>query len=430
MITSIAMRTLAIATSVGLVAVGTAGAAQAADPGVSKSEIVIGTTTPLTGPAAPGYKDIPAAAQVYFDYVNKSGGINGRQVKLVVKDDQYNPAATVTATNELILNEKIFAMYGALGTANHLAVVDEINKQGIPDIFVNTGASVFDNAKKFPSTFPYFPSYVVEAKVMAKYIQDTPDLASKKRCFMYQEGEFGENAGLGFKAAGMTDWAAQASYLPTQIAQGFGAQVTKLKASGCELVVFFGVTSATGVLMKTAAALSYKPTWMVTSIGSEPTIIGAIMGSSAAAKSVMNGMYTPSFLVPITDVGNPYVKQMKTLVEAAGLPWNFYTFYGVNTAYVMAQAMKAAGPNLTRKGLINALQTQSKNFRSAAAVPFVVTKTSHQGLTGYWMGQYDSAGNLVRLGKANQVFLAGNSMNSKAKVGTFKQPAPTSKLLP
>jgi len=427
---SFAIRTVAVATAVGMVAVGTAGAANAADPGVSKTEIVIGTTTPLTGPAAPGYKDIPAAAQVYFDYVNKSGGINGRQIRLVVKDDQYNPARTVTTTNELILNDKIFAMYGALGTANHLAVVDEINKQGIPDIFVNTGASVFDNAKKYPTTFPYFPSYVVEAKVMAKYIQDTPTLANKKRCFMYQEGEFGENAGLGFSQAGMTDWTAQASYLPTQIAQGFGAQVTKLKAAGCELVVFFGVTSATGVLFRTAAALSFKPDWMITSIGSEPTIVGSIVGSAAAGRAALNGVYTPSFLTPITDVGNPYVKQMKTLVEAAGLPWNFYTFYGVNTAYVMAQAIKAAGPNLTRKGLINAMQTQSKNFKSAATVPYVATKTSHQGLAGYWMGQYDAAGTLVRLGKANQVYLASNASSSKAKLATYKQPAPTRKLLP
>lgn len=430
MIRSIAIRTLAVTTSVAVAAVGAAGAAHAADPGVSKSQITIGTTSPLTGPAAPGYKDIPPAAQAYFDYVNKSGGINGRQIKFVVKDDKYNPAETVTKTNELILNDKVFALLGSLGTANRQAVVDEITKQGIPDVFVNTGASIFDNAKKYPTVFPYFPSYVVEAKVMAQYIKSTPDLASKKRCFMYQEGEFGENAGLGFDAAGMTDWTAQASYLPTQIAQGFGAQVTKLKASGCELVVFFGVTSATGVLLKTAAALSYKPTWMVTSIGSEPTIIGGILGSSAAAKAAMNGMYTPSFLVPITDVGNPYVKQMKTIVEAAGLPWTFYTFFGVNTAYVMAQAIKAAGPNLTRKGLINALQTQSRNFRSAASVPLNITSSSHQGLTGYWMGQYDSAGSLVRLGKTNQVYLAGNSLSSKAKVGTYKPAPPTRKLLP
>lgn len=426
---SFAIRTVAVATAVGMVAVGTAGAANAADPGVSKTEVVIGSTTDQSGPASPAYGFVPRAAQVYFDYVNKSGGINGRQIKFVVKDDKYNPANTVTATNELILNEKIFAMYGALGTSNHLAVVDSLNQQRIPDVFVNTGASVFDNAKKYPMTFPYFPSYVVEAKVMAKFIKDTPDLANKKRCFMYQEGEFGENAGLGFSQAGMTDWTSQASYLQSQAQTPPAAQLTKLRAAGCELVVFFGVTTAAGQALGTAAAIGFKPTWMINAVATEPSFFRASLGA-ARANGLLNGVYTPSFLTPITDVGNPYVKQMKTLVEAAGLPWNFYTYYGVNTAYVMSQALKAAGPNLTRKGLINALQTQSKNFKSAASVPMVITGTSHQGLTGFWMGKYDPSGTLVRLGKANEVYLAGNSSKSLAKVATYKQPAPTRKLLP
>jgi hypothetical protein len=144
----------------------------------------------------------------------------------------------------------------------------------------------------------------------------------------------------------------------------------------------------------------------------------------------MTGMYTPQFLVPITDTGNPYVSQMKTIVEAAGLPFNFYTYYGANTAYVLSQALKAAGPNLTRKGLVKALQANAKNFRSAAVVPFIITKSSHQGLTGFYMGQYDSAGTVVRLGKPNQVYVAGNAGGSLAKVATFRPPAPTKKLLP
>jgi hypothetical protein len=119
---------------------------------------------------------------------------------------------------------------------------------------------------------------------------------------------------------------------------------------------------------------------------------------------------------------------MKTLVEASGLPWNFYTYYGVNTAYVMSQAIKAAGPNLTRKGLLDALQTKASTFRSAAAVPMVVTKTSHQGLTGYWMGQYDSAGTLGRL--TDYVMLATSAPTGGAKKAVYKQVGPTKKLLP
>jgi len=415
---------VAIATAVA-VGVGLAAPAMAADPGVSKNEIVIGTTTPLTGPAATGYSLIPQAAQAYFDYVNKSGGINGRKIKFVVKDDQYNPAKTQSVTNELILNDKIFAMFGALGTDQHQTVIDTLNKKKIPDVFVNTGASIFGNVKKYPYTFPYFPSYAVEAKVMAYYINQTSSLKNLKRCFMYQDGDFGTDASNGFKAAGM-NFATTTSYSAATIYQPFAAQVSKLKASGCELVVFFGVTGATANLLGTSAKLGFKPTWMVTSVGSEPTILKGVLGAPALA--LMNGMYTPSFLTPITDVGNPYVSQMKTLVEGSKLPWNFYTFYGVNTAYVLAQALKAAGPNLTRAGLVNALQTKSSTFRSAASVPLVITSRSHQGLTGYWMGRYDAAGTLGRL--TNYVMVATSSSKGGAKKALYKPAAPTRKLLP
>ncbi|MBU6279540.1 MAG: ABC transporter substrate-binding protein [Actinomycetales bacterium] len=421
---------LGVTLGLSLIAVGAAGQAQAADPGISKDKVVIGTTTPLTGIASPGYKDVSAAAKAYFDYVNANGGINGRQIEFVIKDDQYNPAATVTATNELINQNKVFSLFGALGTANRLAVEETLKAQNVPDVFINSGSSVFDNPSKYPGVFPFFPSYLVEAKVMASYIQSTAELKDLKRCLFYQEGEFGENAGAGFAAAGMT-FAAQTSYTTAQlVSRNLAPQVTTLKAAGCQLVVFFGVTSATGLLLGTSAALKFQPKWMVTSVGSEPSIIGGLLAQSKLdGKALMNGMYTPSFLTPITDVGNPYVSLMKPIVEGAGLPWNFYTYYGVNSAYVFAQALKAAGPNLSRKALINALQTQSASFKSAANVPMRITDKSHQGLLGYWMGQYDSAGTLVRQTKG--ILIAGNSTTSgKVINATFKPAKAPAKLLP
>ncbi len=261
MSTSIATRTVAfgVVAAFALAAAAPSGAAVAtADPGVSSTQIVIGTTTPLTGPASPGYKDVAPAAQAYFDYVNANGGINGRKIKYVVKDDQYNPAKTKSATSELILRDKIFAMFGALGTPTHSAVVADLNRRGIPDVFVNTGSSNFDNPSKYPTTFPYFPSYVVEAKVMASYIQGNSALKGLKRCLFFQDGEFGENAEKGFKAAGMT-FATTVSYFSGQQVAPFTSQITKMKSDGCQLVVFFGVTSATAQMLGTAAKAAFKP---------------------------------------------------------------------------------------------------------------------------------------------------------------------------
>ena len=416
---------LAATAAVAVGAVGLAVPSQAADPGVSKTQIVIGSTSPQTGPASAGYLYIPQAAQAYFDYVNKNGGINGRKIKFVAKDDMYNPATTQAQTSALLLSDKIFAMYGAFGTDQHSTVIDTLNTRNVPDVFINTGASQFGNVKKYPTTIPYLPSYAVEAKAMAYYIQNTSSLSGLKRCFMYQDGDFGIDASNGFKAAGM-DFTTTTSFAAANIAAGFASQVVKMKTAGCQLVTFFGITQATAALLATSAKVGFAPTWMVTSVGSEPTIIKGILG--AAATKLMNNMYTPSFLTPITDLGNPYVAQMKTLVEASGLPWNFYTYYGVNTAYVLSQAIKAAGPDLTRKGLLNALQTKASSFRSAAAVPLVVTKTSHQGLTGYWMGQYDSAGTLGRL--TDYVMLATSAPTGGAQKAVYKQVGPTKKLLP
>ena len=395
------------------------------DPGVSKGEIVIGTTTPLTGPASPGYLYVAPAAKAYFDYVNKSGGINGRQINYVYLDDQYNPALAKKQTNQLILSNKIFAMFGALGTPPHSAVVADLNRRGIPDVFVNTGASSFDNAKTYPMTFPFFPSYVVEAKTMAYYMQNDPTLNAKKKCLFYQDGEFGDNALVGFNAAGMT-FAATTSYYSGQQVAPFTSQIAKLKAAGCELVVFFGVTSATAQLLGTAAKSAFAPTWMITSVGSDPSVVGAALG--AAGNILLKGVYTPSFLVPIQDTTNKYVSQMKVIADSAGLPWNFYTYYGINTAYVLAQAIKAAGPDLTRAGLINALQTKASTFRSAAIVPMVINGKNHQGLTGYYMGQYNATGQVERL--TPYIITATSAGTGTATKGMFNPGAPTPKLLP
>lgn len=401
-----------------------AGAAKpAADPGVSKTEIVIGTTTPLTGPASPGYKDISPAAQAYFDYVNSRGGINGRKIKFVVKDDQYNPALTKKVTSQLILSDKMFALLGALGTPTHSAVVADLNRRGIPDVFVNTGASSFDNPRRYPTTFPYFPSYTVEAKVMSYYINQDAALKAKKKCLFYQDGEFGENASTGF-AAGGVEFGTTTSYFSGQQAGSFASQVARLQSGGCELVVFFGVTSATAKLLADSAKAGFRPTFMITSVGSDPSVLAGF----GVPNALLTGIYSPNFLAPIQDENNAYVRQMKAIATANNLPWNFYTYYGINTAYVFAQALKAAGPNLTRKGLINALETRSNTFRSAAVVPMVNSARTHQGLTGYYMGLYNSTGQLERV--TNYIMTANSASTGTAKKANFRPGAPTSKLLP
>src|SRR5262249_35568207 len=142
----------------------------ASAPGVTANSILLGSTQPLTGVAAPGYDEIAPSAQAYFNYINASGGINGRKITLKYVDDTYNPTQTVTLTRQLVLQDKVFAMLGALGTPTHTKVVDFLNTERVPDLFVASGCTCWDEPKQHPYTFGWQPDYTVEGKVLGQYI--------------------------------------------------------------------------------------------------------------------------------------------------------------------------------------------------------------------------------------------------------------------
>ena len=177
--------------------------AQAATPGVSAREIKLGYSGPLTGSAGLVYGKLPGAMKAYFDHINANGGVYGRKIKLVSRDDKYLPTLAATQTTNLILNDRVFALVGALGTATHSKayVAAQLAKNNVPDLFVNTGFSGFANKAKYPTTFTILPSYAMEAKIMAKFIKDTPTLAPQASFLIAQDDEFGVDGVNGFALA-------------------------------------------------------------------------------------------------------------------------------------------------------------------------------------------------------------------------------------
>jgi len=150
---------LGVTLGLSLIAVAAAGQAQAADPGVSKDKIVLGTTQPLTGPFA-DYKSVSDGYNAYFKYLNANGGVNGRQVELVIKDDQYsNVAQTVTATNELINQNKVFAVFGALGTANRIAVAETLKANNVPRPYSRCSRPTSSKPRSWRITSAKLPSW-------------------------------------------------------------------------------------------------------------------------------------------------------------------------------------------------------------------------------------------------------------------------------
>ena len=167
------------------------GAATASAPGITAHQILIGSHQPLTGPAAPGYSEIAPAANAYFQYVNHHGGIYGRKIKYTYLDDGYDPSKTVSDVHQLVLQDNVFAIFGALGTPTHLAVVNYINSEKIPDLFVASGCNCWNDVSKYPETFGWQPDYTIEGKILGQYINQ--NFAGKKVGFFAQgpNDEFG-----------------------------------------------------------------------------------------------------------------------------------------------------------------------------------------------------------------------------------------------
>ena len=402
--------------------------AQAAEVGVSSSEIKLGMTLPMTGTASPGYNKIPGAVKAYFDYVNANGGINGRKLTLVVKDDQYVPTLAVAKTNELILKDKVMALLAPLGTANNKAVASVVNPgaRGIPTLFVNTGFSGFADKKKYPTTFSLLPSYIMEAKIMAEYIKD--NFAGKKLGLLYQDDDFGDDALAGFKQSGV-DFAVKVPYASGSqgVATTPGTWVSALAKGGAEVVVLFGVSSATAAALYASYVGKYKPQWILGSVGGDATTLAA----SKIPPSFLAGAIGTSFAPSPADATDDYIKLFMDVNTKynAGVPFDNNIVQGMNTAFLTVQALKSAGKNLTRKSLMAAIDKNGSKFASAGLVPLNYSATSHVGYNGYWFGTYNASGALVADGGKYTVYTTDSGSGAVAK-STYTRPAMPAKGLP
>src|SRR5436853_314712 len=166
----------------------------ASAPGITATTITIGSTQPLTGRAAPGYSEISASSNAYFQYVNAHGGIFGRQITYTFYDDMYNPTMTASLTRKLILEDKVFALFSALGTPTHQAVVDYINSQKVPDLFVSSGCNCWNDVSNHHYTFGWQPDYTIEGKILVQYIQKSP--GGKEAGSFYTNDVFSTQGGM------------------------------------------------------------------------------------------------------------------------------------------------------------------------------------------------------------------------------------------
>jgi branched-chain amino acid transport system substrate-binding protein len=255
-------------------------------PGVTDTEIKIGTTTPYSGPAS-AYAAGAISATAYFQMTNDQGGVNGRKINYISLDDAYSPPKTVEQIRRLIESEEVLFLVNPVGTATNMAVYKYINQKGVPHLFIGTGATVFNDPEHFPWTMSWTPHYASEGEIYAKYILST--IPNAKIGVLAQNDDLGRDYMLGFKR-GLGDKAATmivSSQVYNTSDPTVDSQVVTLKASGADVFFIVAVPKFAAQAIRKAYDIDWHPQEFVDSVGS--SIAGAIKPAGfEAAKGIIS----------------------------------------------------------------------------------------------------------------------------------------------
>ncbi|GIF06335.1 ABC transporter substrate-binding protein [Actinoplanes siamensis] len=360
-------------------------------PGVTDSEVVVGTHMPLTGPAAAGYAKISPATKAYFDFVNAGGGIHGRKITYQVKDDAYNPATTQQVVRELVLQDKVFAILNGLGTATHSGVLDFLKTNRVPDLFVASGSRTWNQPDKYPQTFGFNPDYTVEGKILGSYVKQ--NLAGKRACFLGQDDDFGRDSLAGIEKI-LGPVAAEQSYVTSS--PNVGPQMGALKAAGCEVVLLATIPGFTALSIGTAAKIGFKPQFVVSNVGADPATVSKALG---AAAPLLEGVVSANYLPLTTDAPNPWIQLFKKVNDQynGGAEFDNNVVYGMSVAYLFVQSLQAAGRDLTRDGITAAVRRNG--FQGPGLVPLRFSDKDHSGYGGQQLTRIEG-GKAVFFGQA------------------------------
>jgi ABC-type branched-subunit amino acid transport system substrate-binding protein len=363
------------------------GSNTASAPGVTATTVTVGGHFPLTGPAAPGYSEIPRAIDAYFKFVNAHGGINGRKLKMIIRDDGYNPTNTVKVTKQLVLEDKVFGILGGLGTPTHTKVVDYLNASRVPDLFVSSGCLCWNEPDKHPYTFGWQPDYYVEGKILGQYIAQ--HYKGKKVAYFVQNDDFGADGARGLdqyvpKAAQVVT---KQTYEPGNV--DIGPQMAKIKSSGAQVVAMFTIPAYTALVELAGVKLNYHPQLVVSNVGTDPTtLIGLLKAFSKgkAPSSLIDGIVTDGYLPPTNDTSNSWIKLFRQIHDQylPKLPYDGNVEYGMGVAYTFVEALQKAGKNPTRQSIVDAVETGK--LSGPGLVPFRYSKDNHSGYTGTQIG--------------------------------------------
>ncbi len=320
------------------------------DPGANDREIKIGNTMPYSGPAS-AYGEIGKTFAAYFNKINAEGGVNGRKINFISYDDAYSPPKTVEQTRRLVESDEVLLVFGGLGTAHNNAIQRYMNAKKVPQLFVNTGATKWNDPKQFPWTMGLQPNYQSEGHIYAGYL--LTNHPQGKIGILYQNDDYGRDAIKGLKD-GVHGKMPIVAEMPYEVSDPtVDSQIVTLKASGAD--VFFNVATPkfAAQAIKKAAELGWKPVHLLNRVAN---YVGAVL--KPAGFDNAKGILSSSYLKDPTDAtwkNDPALKEWLAFMDKY-YPDGDKTSALVVGAYLYAQTLvqvlKQCGDDLTRENVM------------------------------------------------------------------------------
>ncbi|HEY4204972.1 MAG TPA: ABC transporter substrate-binding protein [Xanthobacteraceae bacterium] len=344
------------------------------DAGATDTEIKIGNIVPYSGPAS-AYGVVGKAMGAVFQRVNDQGGINGRKINFISYDDAYSPPKTVEQARKLVESDEVLLTFGVLGTPSNSAIQKYLNAKKVPQLFLATGATKWNDPKHFPWTMGWLPSYQSEGKIYAKYLMK--DHPGKKIAILYQNDDFGKDylkgikEGLGDKASSIVVEESYELSEPT-----IDTHIVKMKALNPDVMVYFTTPKFGAQALKKVGELGWKPVQIIANVSASTASVMKPAGFENA-QGVISAAYAKDASDPQwkDDAGMKDFDSLlaKYLPEVNRTDSSLMT--GYNMALTMVAVLKNSGDDLTRANIMK--QAASiKDLEIAGLLPGIKISTS------------------------------------------------------
>jgi branched-chain amino acid transport system substrate-binding protein len=362
------------ASAIALASTGGALAQKKYDTGATDTEIKIGNIMPYSGPAS-AYGVIGKTEVAYFNKINAEGGINGRKINFISYDDGYSPPKAVEQARKLVESDEVLLVFNPLGTPSNSAIQKYLNAKKVPQLFVATGATKWNEPKDFPWTMGWQPSYQSEARIYAKYLMKEKPAA--KIAVLYQNDDFGKDYmkglkdGLGAKSSMIT---AEESYETSE--PTIDGHIVKLKASGADVFISITTPKFAAQAIKKLAEIEWKPLHIVSNVSSS---VGGVIKPAGFenAQGILSANYAKDASDPQWDSDPGMKKFVEFLAKYApdANKLDGSVVYGYGAAQTMVKVLQMCGDDLTRENVMKQA-AGLKSFAPDTILPGITINTS------------------------------------------------------